>query len=151
MKPAALAGRDCLKSSILVFCFPKRFRKIDAEKNTHSVASDNLPCRHVNQHHVACFEQSKVSANGIHPESLRVFWISNAYVSRHSLDESLSCEISKRRRHMVKLPLSLFFGRLKQWNAYLALVLIRHPACRGESYLTKERARVISAGAHNSQ
>ena len=71
----------------------------------------------VNQYHITSLQQGVVPSQRICPEGVRVLWVANADVARHTLRVALSCEDAEGEGHVFEHPLTVLGKRLESWDA----------------------------------
>lgn len=90
-----------------------------------TVSADDFAVK-VNENHIANLEESKMTAQGIRPESVGKLRVTNRNVTTHSFDVALPVPVTKSGSHMLQLPLPVGCKVWVCWNSFQDNIAMRH-------------------------
>lgn len=73
---------------------------------TTAITTNDLAVK-IDEYHIADLQKTKVSSEGVRPESIWVFRVAHRDVAAHALDVALAVPVAKGSGHMFELPLAL--------------------------------------------
>jgi hypothetical protein len=89
---------------------------LNDDETCYLVAANDLTRVDLDAEHVTSIEQAKVLANGVHPDAVFVFGVTNADMARDALSVAHAGPIAEYSGHVQADVLPMLIERVKSWD-----------------------------------